>query len=149
MSGETWGGTKTDWVVGEGIPVTWPNKIEGNISVLGRGNGRASLETAVGASNLVLPNETDETFLVSGDGAFIKYIDTTNRNVGNRIQLIKTGSGSIILNPQETDPPPGFARVYMYNSGLLTPGMQYTGFEFVQNMLIIFVLSHLGWHCTI
>ncbi|MFA5715295.1 MAG: hypothetical protein WC998_06125 [Candidatus Paceibacterota bacterium] len=148
MSGETWGVTKTDWVVGEAIPTTWPNKLEGNISVLGRGNGRSALETAVVASNLVLPNETDETFYLSGNGGIITYIDHTNRQPGNRIQLIKT-NGAASISPNGASAPDGFKPIIIYNSGLLYPGMQSTNLDIPEGMLITFVFTGDNWHCTV
>jgi hypothetical protein len=147
MSGETWVTPVELGVVGVGT-TDW-NNIQKNLSVLHRGNGVATIETAVGSNNLVLPNETDETFFVSGDGADIKYIDTTNRQPGNRIQLIKTGPGSNIISPGEGDPDEGFKPIVMYDSGLLTPGMRTAPLEMPEGMLITLVFAGDNWHCTV
>lgn len=114
MSGEVWQTPKTNWGV-EAIPTTYYNRVEGNDSVLHRGNGQATLETVISAEELSLINETDETFLLSGSNN-IKYVDSSNRQAGNRIQLIPIDGGGYLYQGESTPSDPKFKPIYWRGS---------------------------------
>jgi hypothetical protein len=135
MSGELWQTPKTNWGI-EAVPTTFFNRIEGNISVLHRGGGQAALQTAISANALVLPNETDDTFLVSGSTA-VKWIDTTNRQPGNRITLIFLTGLNIPFD--EASPPAGFASI-------LSPFMIIV---FPMYAVVDFVYSGTNWYAKL
>lgn len=109
MSGEVWQAPKTNWAVGEAIPTTYFNRIESCLSVLHRGGGQAVLTTAVSANSIVLPNETDSVFKVSGS-VQIYFIDTTNRQPGNTVSLLSQ-DGFTIAHAAPGTAPSGFAKV--------------------------------------
>ena len=89
----SWNTPKTDWATDTGIGSADLNRIEGNDVVLHKGNGQASL-ASITAANSLLINQTDETFIVTGDTA-IYYICKTGRQPGNKIVLCFTGNPEI------------------------------------------------------
>jgi len=110
MSGEIW---NTPIVVGtDAVPTTFFENQRQNIVVLGKGGGKATLDVAVAASTLTLPNQTDDFFRVTCTGGeTVSYISTTGRQYGNKIKLVCSGSGFQVLSDQ-TNPPSGYARVH-------------------------------------
>lgn len=145
----SWTTPKTNWAV-DPVAAGDFNRIEGNIAVLHAGNGQNSLQTAVGAVNLSLPNATDETFKVEMTGTEqITYIETTNRQAGNRIQLIVASStlspyataGAIVHNG--SSPPTNYAKIHVHSYG----GSWGTTTIYVCQ-LITLVYDGVAWHCT-
>ena len=91
----SWQTPKTNWGV-DAVNTADFNRIEGNIETLHKGNGQSSLVTIGTVSGGQLDiNETDETFVVTFVNN-VTLIKSTNRQPGNRIQLINTGSGFYI-----------------------------------------------------
>lgn len=112
MSGEIW--TDLSDVGVEAMPTTWPNSIQDNLKVLRRGDGYDTVESAIEAESLVLPNEYDSVFNLTTSGGFnISYISTTGRQLGNTITLIVGGHGCYILVDQTT-PGVGFSRIHVH-----------------------------------
>ena len=136
----SWITPKTTWGT-DGVGNTDFERMEGNIAVLHAGNGQAALETVVAASSLTLPNETDETFIISASpdpGQTIGYISTTNRQPGNRIQLICSGiSYDLGFAPGGASPPPGFAPIRTKT------GLSYTA---AQNDVVTLIYDGEYWY---
>lgn len=143
MSGETWQTQKTNWGV-EQMPTTWPNKIEGNISVNSRGGGRSATATATAATSTTLPNEYDDVFWLSNTGSeTVKYISTANRQYNNKIRLISTG-GACNLQNNAGSVPAGYAPLLILrqSTGSLSDK------TFYENEVLDLTLTTAGWHIT-
>lgn len=119
MGSETWT-TPSTIAFGVAIPTTWPNEIRDNLKVHQKGGGQSSIETCVSAECLVLYNDTDSTFFVSGSND-VKYISTEHRESANKIELISQSSGSLTFFHNESSPPSGFAPLWIFNNSIVTP----------------------------
>lgn len=142
MSGEQWITPVELGVVAVGT-TDW-NNIQKNLSVLHRGNGLGTIQTAVAANNMNLPNEYDDCFYVSGPTS-INTISISNRQLSNTIKLIKITEGCQVNNGQA--PSEGYLPIYIYNAGLLEPGLG--NFIWLANVVITLTRSATAWHCTV
>ena len=136
MSGETWS-TPSGVGSGEAVPTTWFDTIADDLIVLHRGNGMATPSAIEpDASGVLDVGETNDTFLVNGSNA-LKFITYTNRQFGNRINLIRTtGDGTVMY--AQTSPPSGSLPIYANEYG---PILQWR-----VNGMVSVVLGSTGWH---
>jgi hypothetical protein len=114
----SWGTPKIDWATDDVIATTDLNRIEENAVTLHKGNGQAALASITAANNLDI-NETDETFIVTGNTA-IYYIKKTGRQEGNKIILHFTGTPT--LHDQEAGPGGEYAKMKLIFNGNITIG---------------------------
>jgi hypothetical protein len=138
-----WETPVTAWPVGP-VGAADYDRIEGNIAVLHKGSGQATIATAVAAETLALPNDTDETFDLSSTGAeVIKYISTNNRQPGNHIHLIVSGGGASLYN-NGSSAPGDAAKIYV--RGTPAGGSSYFIY---QHQLITLVFNGVAWFCNV
>lgn len=134
------GGLWTDPVdVGiEGVPTTLLTNTADNLRCLRKGNGQVSpVAIGISVANLLDIGEQEETFLVSSAGT-LRYITNTNRNVGNRIHLIKTSSSAVIYYGANSPPAGSLPIVCDGTSGVSN--------TWPVGRMITLVLSFTGWH---
>jgi len=103
----SWGIPKNDWDTDDVIATTDLNRIEENAITLHKGNGQAALASITAANNMDI-NETDETFLVTGNTS-IFFIKTTGRQAGNKIILIFSGTTMLWTNKENV--PANYANI--------------------------------------
>lgn len=144
------GGSWTDPVdVGvEAVPTNWFTNTSDNARCVHKGNGQSVLTSIAPDGDGVLDiGTTDETFLIDLDTNPLKYITTTGRQAGNRIQLIITdgsSGGPDIYNYASASPPAGTASILVSNGG----GLALSSYGVTAHILITLVYSGTYWYCN-
>ena len=145
MGTETWVHDSTDYGVVP-IPTTYFNQTKDNINVLHKGNGQSSLTTIATSSNFLLDiGSTDQVFNVDLTAAYdIKFITTTNREVGNTIILLfKDGGTGYDIHNNAASPPAGSVPILISGSGLTLSS--YNLFDYSK---IELTLGDEYWYCN-
>lgn len=143
MSGGQW--VNPIDVAVEAVPTTLLTNIADDLRCLHKGNGQTSLSSIAADGTYVLDiGDVEQTFVLDLDTSYnLHFITTTNRQAGNTIHLIATGTGSVSIFNNSSSPPAGSEAILISGAGLGA-----SSYSISSNSMWTFVYSGAYWYCN-